>query len=117
VPGTVPSRPITPARRCGSVLRIQLEVKRRAFTETGLFKSSLYPGCDFGELVEWHLNISIIFHPQPANAVADIEKVVFSLGRAAKVYMQAMLPRVVQSRVRACFECVERILVVDRSRS
>src|SRR5262249_32956026 len=48
---------------------------------------------------------------QQANLVADIKKVVFSVGQAAPVHVQAMLPRAPQSRLRTSFECVERIFV------
>jgi hypothetical protein len=44
--------------------------------EAGLLESNLHSGCRLVELVEWHLDISIILNPKQANSMADIKKVV-----------------------------------------
>jgi len=68
-------------------LRFQLEVKRGALAETGLFELNLHSVRHLGQLVEWDLNMDIILDPQPANSVANIKKVVFSVSRAAPIHM------------------------------
>src|SRR5215510_6450287 len=90
----------------------KLKMKLRNFTETCFFESGIHAGRELGEFLERDLEMLVVLEPQPAYALADIEKVVLPVGHAAEVRLQANERRGLASLVCARAKRVVHIVVV-----